>query len=108
MFDGKTGSARNVDLGGRRRDRDREEFLNKMAKQRGERAEERLKRSSSTRIQRNFRGYQVRKAIFGTWAQELDKKLADINKLGAIIAAAGKPFSVPLDVRKFYHINLIK
>ena len=97
-FDGKAGGSRTVDLGGRRRDRDREEFLSKMTKQRGERAEERLKKSSAMKIQRSYRGYRARNAMFDSWTVDLDKKVADIQKLEAVFSATGKPFSVPLDI----------
>lgn len=100
FFDGKAGGSRTVDLGGRRRDRDREEFLNKMAKQRGERAEERLKKSSVTKIQRSYRGYRARNTVFDSWAVDLDKKIADIRKLETVFNATGKPFSVPLDITR--------
>lgn len=98
MFDGKTRPQRIVDLGGKKRDSNQQDFLQKTAKLREDRAAERLRNNCAILLQKHFRRYTVCMKTRGLWANELDNRILDITKLEAVFSTSGSSFSIPLDI----------
>ena len=125
MFDGNHKGQRKVDLGGKKRDFERKEFLEKTSKlrlkllnithyylvhyhlikekfifiyKREDRAQTRLKINSATKVQKLFRKYICRIKYEKIWSNEFEKRISDVKKLQNLFRANGSSFSVPLDV----------
>ncbi len=98
MFTGST-KQRKVDYsGGKKRDTERKDFLLKQARLREDRAAERLRVNSATKIQKNFRCHRCYIHMRQTFGQEFDKRISDIKKLEMVFASTNKTFSTPLEV----------
>ncbi|CAM9290006.1 unnamed protein product [Ectocarpus sp. 4 AP-2014] len=95
MWTGESKKRPTVSLRGRSKEEDRGEFLRRARAQREGRARERLHVSSATTIQKVWRG----RSCVGKWRQDerdaWDKKMHDIGRVKAMLAAAGKALQLP-------------
>eukprot|EP01031_Cornospumella_fuschlensis_P032304 gene32304-39067_t len=96
MFDGKVGSSRKVDFGGKRVRTDQKSVLEIARKEREQRAQDRVKAQASTRVQKSFRGYMTRKAIQASEREVVLKKIEEIHKIKHVLQTTrGVVFVVP-------------
>jgi len=88
FFDGKI-KQRTVSGAGKKRDADTKNFMEQTRKQREDRALDRLKFSSANLIQKIFRGSCSRNNLRLGFRDKFDKKVADVQKLKALLATKG-------------------
>ncbi|CBJ29420.1 conserved unknown protein [Ectocarpus siliculosus] len=95
MWTGESKKRPTVSLRGRSKEEDRGEFLRRARAQREGRARERLHVSSATTIQKVWRG----RSCVGKWRQDerdaWDRKMHDVGRVKAMLAAAGKALQLP-------------
>ncbi|RYH07506.1 hypothetical protein EON65_41710, partial [archaeon] len=96
MFDGKVGSSRKVDFGGKRVRSDQKSVLENARKEREQRAQDRIKAQASIRIQQLYRGYWTRKSVQNTEHNAVIKKMEEIRKIKHVLQTTkGVEFVVP-------------
>ena len=98
MFDGKVRGNRAVSSAGKKRESDKEAFLENTRKQREERATERKKLLAVVKLQSVIRRHHDRKAVVSKFIDEMDKKIADVNSVQRAFKSRGSQFNIPLDV----------
>jgi hypothetical protein len=98
MFDGKVRGNRAVSSAGKKREPDKEAFLENTRRQREDRATERKKLIAVVKLQAFFRRFNVRKNVCTKFKIEMDKKISEIRTLELAFTSRGRHFNVPLDV----------
>lgn len=98
MFDGKVRGNRAVSSGGKKRESDKGEFLEKTRKQREDRAAERKRLLAIVKLQSFARRCLIRKAVIAKFKLEMFKKVSDINRIRSAFRLRDSQFNVPLDV----------
>ena len=98
MFDGKVRGNRAVSSAGKKREPDKEAFLENTRRQREDRATERKKLIAVVKLQAFFRRFNARKSVCTKFKIEMDKKISEIKTLEAAFTSRGRHFNVPLDV----------
>ena len=98
MFDGKVRGNRAVSSAGKKRESDKEAFLENTRKQREERATERKKLLAVVKLQSVIRRHHERKVVVSKFIAEMDKKVADVNSVQKAFKSRGSHFNLPLDV----------
>lgn len=98
MFDGKVRGNRAVSSAGKKREPDKEAFLENTRRQREDRATERKKLIAVVKLQALFRRFNARKYVCTKFKNEMDKKISEIRTLESAFTSRGRHFNVPLDV----------
>ena len=98
MFDGKVRGNRAVSSAGKKRESDKEAFMENTRKQREERATERKKLLAVVKLQSVIRRHHERKVIVCKFVAEMDKKVADVSSVQRAFKSRGSQFNLPLDV----------
>jgi hypothetical protein len=98
MFDGTTKRRQQVSLRGKSQEEDKNEFLRRARVERETRARARLEANSAQTVQRFWRGRSTAAKRRQLERQDWDRKMQDLGRLQAILAAAGTVFSPPAPV----------
>jgi hypothetical protein len=98
MFDGTTKRRQQVSLRGKSQEEDKNEFLRRARVERETRARARLEATSAQTVQRFWRGRSTAAQRRQLERQDWDRKMQDLGRLQAILAAAGTVFCPPAPV----------
>lgn len=98
MFDGNVRSRAVSQNIGKKKEVERNRFLDSTRKQREERESSRKRLTCATKIQSLVRRFLTKSSVFLELRSEFDKKIKDINLLKALFLTKQSKFFVPIDV----------